>query len=240
MSIEKINLCEEAFNHILAIIAAQGYEPGSKIPSESELVLSLGVSRNTIRAALNRLNALGILEARQGEGYFLKDIDVDVFTNLHLPIFLEAYSNLETLTEFRIGVESQGTYLAALKAEGEDLNSMEDALRAARENLEDNDRFALYDMDFHLALAKASRNTMIYRSVEMIKTLYTVWLRRFLKVHGNAVSDAFHRQIFDAVQKGDAVGARDAMVEHMTDVLRKVKIDAAKAAKTEAEKFSFP
>jgi len=233
--IEKINLCEEAFNHILAIIAAQGYEPGSKIPSESELGLTLGVSRNTIRAALNRLNALGILEARQGEGYFLKDIDVDIFANLQLPIFLEASSNLETLTEFRIGVESQGAYLAALKAEDDDLGEMESILRSAEDDLKDHERFALHDMNFHLALAKASRNSMIYRSVEMIKTLYTVWLRSFVRIHGNAESHAFHCRIFAAVSGSDAIEARTAMTEHMSDVLGKVKKDASKTT----EKFSL-
>ncbi|GHV37158.1 GntR family transcriptional regulator [Synergistales bacterium] len=235
MSIEKINLCDEAFDHILSIIASQGYEPASKIPSESELVIVLGVSRNTVRAALNRLNALGILEARQGEGYFLKDIDVDVFTNLQLPILLEAYSNLETLTEFRVGVESQGAFLAALKATEEDIAGMDEALNSAKLDMEDNERFALYDMNFHLALAKASRNTMIYRSVEMIKTLYTVWLRGFIRVHGNAESDAFHHKIFNAVRDGDAELAHRFMTEHMTDVLYKVKMDAVKKAAVSAE-----
>jgi GntR family transcriptional repressor for pyruvate dehydrogenase complex len=228
VSIEKINLCDETFNHILAIIAAQGYEPGSKIPSESELVLTIGVSRNTVRTALNRLNALGILDVRHGEGYFLKDIDVDVFTNLQLPILLETYSNLETLTEFRIGVESQGAALAGARATQEDLESMEHVLTLSARHIEDKERFALYDMDFHLAVAKASKNSIIFRSVEMLKALYTVWLRGFVRVHGNAASNDFHHRIFRAIRDGDAASARCSMTEHLTDVLLKVRIDAAK------------
>jgi GntR family transcriptional repressor for pyruvate dehydrogenase complex len=228
VSIEKINLCDETFNHILAIIAAQGYEPGAKIPSENELVLSIGVSRNTVRTALNRLNALGILDIRHGEGYFLKDINVDVFTNLQLPILLEAYSNLETLTEFRIGVESQGAALAAAKATREDRKDMEHALDLSARHIADGERFALYDMDFHLAVARASQNSIIFRSVEMLKALYTVWLRSFVRVHGNAASNDFHHRILRAIQDGDAAQARRSMTEHLTDVLRKVRLDAAK------------
>ncbi len=235
MSIEKINLANETFNHILAIIAAQGYEPGTKIPSENELVISIGVSRNTVRTALNRLNALGILEVRHGEGYFLKDINVDVFTNLQLPILLEAHSNLETLTEFRIGVESQGAALAAMKATDEDLECMDRALVLSRRHMEDKERFALYDMDFHLAIAKASGNSIIYRSIEMLKALYTVWLRSFVRVHGNMRSNEFHHQIFEAIRQRDSGEARAAMTAHLTDVLCKVRIDAAKKPKSQPD-----
>jgi len=230
MSIERINLANETFNHILALIAAQGYEPGTKIPSENELVISIGVSRNTVRTALNRLNALGILEVRHGEGYFLKDINVDVFTNLQLPILLEAYSNLETLTEFRIGVESQGAALAAVKATAEDLESMERALNLSREHINDKERYALYDMEFHLAIAKGSGNSIISRSVEMLKALYTVWLRGFVRVHGNERSNNFHHQLFATIRNHDADTAREVMTAHLTDVLYKVRLDAAKQA----------
>jgi GntR family transcriptional repressor for pyruvate dehydrogenase complex len=226
LPIAKHNLSDEAFNYILAIIASRGYEPGAKLPSEHELSLSAGVSRNTVRTALNRLNALGILDVRHGEGYFLKDIDVDVFTNLHLPIFLEDYSNLETLTEFRIGVEPQGAALAAARATPEDREGMERVLALSRENLGDPERFALCDMEFHLLVAKASKNSIIQRSIEMLKTLYTVWLRGFVRLHGNRESNAFHHQIFEAVQAGDAAAARSRMATHLADVLRKVRQDA--------------
>jgi len=228
MYIERINLANETFNHILAIIAAQGYEPGTKIPSESELVITIGVSRNTVRTALNRLNALGILEVRHGEGYFLKDINVDVFTNLQLPILLEAYSNVETLTEFRIGVEPQGAALAAAKATADDLESMERALSLSHEHISDKERYALYDMDFHLAIARASGNSIIARSIEMLKALYTVWLRGFIRVHGNTRSNVFHHQLFEAIRNHDADTAREVMTAHLTDVLYKVRLDAAK------------
>jgi GntR family transcriptional regulator, transcriptional repressor for pyruvate dehydrogenase complex len=228
MGIEKINLSNEAFNHILAIIAAQGYEPGAKIPSENELVIMLGVSRNTIRTALNRLNALGILEARHGNGYFLKNVDVDVFTSLQLPIFLEAQSNLETLTEFRMGVEPQGAALAAVRAAPDDIDSMRQALELSQHHLDDKKQYAVFDMDFHLAIAKASGNSIIHRSIEMLKALYTVWLSNFIAVHGNANSDRFHHQIFDAIAAKDADKARAVMMEHLADVLRKVQIDATR------------
>jgi GntR family transcriptional repressor for pyruvate dehydrogenase complex len=235
MFIEKINLANETFNHILALIASRGYEPGTKIPSENELVISIGVSRNTVRTALNRLNALGILEVRHGEGHFLKDINVDVFTNLQLPILLEAYSNLETLTEFRIGVESQGAALAALKAGAEDLVSMERALALSREHMEDKERYAQYDMEFHLAVAKASGNSIIFRSIEMLKALYTVWLRSFVRVHGNTRSNEFHHRIFEAIKIHAADAAREGMTEHLMDVLYKVRIDATKKPELASE-----
>jgi GntR family transcriptional repressor for pyruvate dehydrogenase complex len=240
MGIEKINLSNEAFNHILAIIAAQGYEPGTKIPSEHELVITLGVSRNTIRSALNRLNALGIVEARHGNGYFLKNVDVDVFSSLQLPIFLEAHSNLETLTEFRMGVEPQGAALAALRAAPEDIEGMKQALDLSQKHLDDKIQFAVFDMDFHLAIAKASGNSIIHRSIEMLKALYTVWLRNFIALHGNAKSDRFHHQIFEAIRAKDSDKAREVMTEHLADVLQKVRLDAARKPRPTRAKKQTP
>jgi DNA-binding FadR family transcriptional regulator len=63
----------------------------------------------------------------------------------------------------------------------------------------------------------------------MLKALYSVWLRSFLRVHGNATSNDFHHRIFRAILAGDAAQARRSMTEHLTDVLRKVRLDAAKA-----------
>jgi GntR family transcriptional repressor for pyruvate dehydrogenase complex len=240
MGIEKINLSNEAFNHILAIIAAQGYEPGTKIPSEHELVIMLGVSRNTIRSALNRLNALGILEARHGNGYFLKNVEVDVFSSLQLPIFLEAHSDLETLTEFRMGVEPQGASLAAQRAAPDDVEAMRRALELSRRHLDDRKQYAIFDMDFHLAIAKASGNSIIHRSIEMLKALYTVWLSNFIGLHGNAKSDLFHHQIFDAIAAKDADKAREIMTEHLADVLHKVRQDAARKPRPQRVKKTTP
>src|SRR3989339_817120 len=123
------NLCDEAYNSIIGYITSSGLVSGDKIPSESQLMDMLNVGRNTIRAALNRLTAIGLIESRQGEGYFLRDVNVSIFLNSLIPVLLFSSGDLIALTEFRIGVESQAAYLAAKNADEVDLKEMNKYLK---------------------------------------------------------------------------------------------------------------
>ena len=78
--IEKNNLVDEAYNQLLQMIASGEWVEGSKLPSESQLCETLGVSRNTVRVALSKLNALGLIESRQGFGYSVRNL-----LKLHAP-----------------------------------------------------------------------------------------------------------------------------------------------------------
>jgi len=226
--INKNKISEEVFNEIIRIITFRKLKPGDKMPSENDLVKMLGVSRNTIRSALSKLNALGILEVHQGDGYFMRKVNIDIYVNQLIPILLNSSGDLETLTEFRIGVEGQAVFLASVRAEEDDLKSMEQCLGMMEQNLNNDEKFAEYDMEFHLAVAKASKNELCFKSFELIKTLYLVWLKEFVRNHGKAHSNEFHHQIFSAIKKRDPKLARELMMEHMTDVLDKVIVDKIK------------
>ena len=67
-----------------------------------------------------------------------------------------------------------------------------------------------------------------------------MWLSNFIAVHGNAKSDRFHQQIFEAIDAKDADRARMAMTEHLTDVLHKVRQDAARKPRASRAKKTTP
>ena len=133
---------------------------------------------------------------------------------------------MKTLSLFAASAAAMA--LAAQRGTAEDVDSMGQALELSRRHLDDKRQFAVFDMDFHLAIAKASGNSIIHRSIEMLKALYTVWLGNFIAVHGNQKSDRFHHQIFEAIQARNADRAREIMTEHLSDVLHKVRLDAAR------------
>lgn len=230
--IEKSNLCDEVFNRIIQDIITGKLGVGDKIASENELREMLGVSRNTIRSALSRLNALGILEARHGEGYYIRNINVGIYVNSLLPVMLLSSRDLESITEFRIGVESAGAALAAARADENDISEMERHLLITEESYNDNHKFAIGDMEFHLAVARASKNELFISATEMIKTMYTIWLTGFVKNHGKEQSSQYHRQIFESIKRGDSISARKQMYDHLSDVLFKIKSDNSNISKS--------
>ena len=223
--IEKNNLVNEAYNQILQMIVSGDWQEGTKLPSENQLCEALGVSRNTIRAALSKLNALGLIESRQGFGYSVRNLNIGIYLNSMLPTMLLHSRDLESITEFRIGVEGQAAAVAAERAQKEDLEKMRIACEMAQANLHDQDAFAKYDMEFHRAVAEASKNELFIKAAEMLETMYTVWLMGFLRTHGMEKSHSFHYNIYLSILNKDSQNAKRYMEQHLEDVLRKVRID---------------
>ena len=147
--------------------------------------------------------------------------------------------DLESITEFRIGIESEAAALAAVRASDEDLERMRINCEMAGKvvHLQDNDLFAQYDMAFHRAVADASKNEMFIKAAEMLETMYTVWLMGLQRTHGKDKSHDFHYNIYLSIKNRNQEEARRFMHEHLEDILRKVKIDNERKARLgEAQK----
>ena len=70
---EKQTLAEKTAQNLLEMIQEKGYGAGDKLPTEAELVETLGVGRNTVREALRILMSRNIVTIRQGSGTFISD-----------------------------------------------------------------------------------------------------------------------------------------------------------------------
>ena len=134
------------------------WAPGERIPSERALALSLGVARSTVRAALQRLVARGLLKTRAASGVYVSD---RLQTGLISPWrqLVSDHPELRPdMLEFRLMLEGTTAYLAAVRATDEDLarlSELVDGLVDAHER-GDTVRESRLDGDFHTALANAS------------------------------------------------------------------------------------
>ncbi len=223
--IKKSNLVNEVYNQLLQMLASGEYGEGSKLPSETQLCEALGVSRNTVRTAISKLIALGIVENIQGFGNRVRSMNVGIYANSILPCLLTQSSDLVSVTEFRIGVESMAARLAALHATEDEIQRMKEACENATRHMDSWDVFAKYDMEFHRTIAEASKNPLFLRTSEMIESMYTVWLIGFQRNHGVERSNDFHTNIYRAIARHDAEEAGMYMRKHLEDVLDKVKQD---------------
>ena len=87
-------LVEQVYNQLLKMIIRRELKPGDRLPSEMVLCDQMGVSRNTLRAALNKLDALGFTVSRQGGGTYVKEVDSDVYLNFFVPALTRTLRNL--------------------------------------------------------------------------------------------------------------------------------------------------
>jgi GntR family transcriptional repressor for pyruvate dehydrogenase complex len=95
------SISEQVFQLLKEKIIKGDWGPGSKIPSENQLCELLDVSRVSIREAIHKMVALGILETRHGEGTFVRESLADVYFNELVPFFLLDRPDIIKILEYR-------------------------------------------------------------------------------------------------------------------------------------------
>jgi len=138
-------------------------KPGDRLPSERELAVELGVSRPSLRGALQSLVAKGLLITRHGGGTFVTDSMQAAFTDPWQQMLKDHPDIHGDMLEFRHMLEGQAAQLAAERGTEEDF----ERIRACHEALEralaarDLEQCIKTDVEFHQAIADASHNVMI-------------------------------------------------------------------------------
>lgn len=136
-------------------------KPGDRLSSVQQLAEEFNVGRSAIREALSALNAMGLIEIKQGEGTFVKKFDLNVANNI-IPTILEK-EDVVQLFAIRKFNETGAASLAASNRTIEDLERIE-AILAKMANWKVTEGLGeKVDMEFHMAIVKASKNEMLYK-----------------------------------------------------------------------------
>lgn len=194
------------------------YKPGERLPSERDLAAAFGVSRPTIREAMISLEIRGLAESRHGSGIYVAD-------GAHT---LESGGDLDIgafeLTEARRLFEGEAAALAATTI-GED--GLEELERIVAEMVDENARKQqdwTADRRFHVAIARATRNTAIATVIEQLldmrhKSPLCVYMLERARRGGVQPRVSEHRRILEALRKHDSKAARSAMRDHLARVI---------------------
>lgn len=137
--------------------------PGDRLPSERELAVELGVSRPSLREAIQKLASKGMLQSRQGGGTFVTAVLEEQFSDPWADL-LGSYPNLrEDMLEFRRMLESQAAEWAAERATEADLQRLEQSFVALQAAFAADDTVlcAEADIAFHQAIGDAAHNVLI-------------------------------------------------------------------------------
>jgi len=196
---------------------------GDKLPPEHTLAEKFGTSRPSVREALSALEILGVIESRGGKGNFIKD-------NLNSPLYERRFKELEEeespfeLLEARKAVETEIAGLAAEKATSEDIREIEETLDRMENTLDDTPRVMEFDREFHIAIAKAAHNSILFQMMNYLAD----GLKESLWVNIKEKSWALpghpqkyleeHTKLLEAIKEGNKKAARRTMYSHLADV----------------------
>ncbi len=208
-------------DQIRSSILAGEFSPGDKLPPERELAEMFGVSRPSVREAINILAAAGLVKAYQGGGTVVMSLVETAAGNPLTELIRNEQERALDVIEVRKGMESWTAFYAAQRALPEDVRRLEDLVSGMERNLDGLKPSEDLDANFHIVIARATHNIVW---LHLMQTLFdamkefqqTVWRAVYLTREDHHLLFEHHRRILDAIRTKDAEGAREAMSRHLT------------------------
>jgi GntR family transcriptional repressor for pyruvate dehydrogenase complex len=210
------------FEQIRDLIFKGHLQPGQRLMTERELAETLGVSRPTVREAINKLVALRLLEHRQGQGTFVNSPALLAEKD---PLGMAGQEiSLVDLLEVRLGLECNAVMMAANRATEEDIRDMEKSVRDMEAEVEAGDLGSSADVTFHMTIAYATKNIV---QIHVMKGFYDLLFYGIKENLHHLYTDPQniakvleqHRAVVAAISDRNPDAAQDAMRLHITFVL---------------------
>jgi len=218
-AVEPRRLYRQIADQIAQLIASGEFPAGSRLPAERELAVSLGVSRTSVREAIISLEMSGLVEVRVGTGIFVTAPDSD--RGRH---GVDGGPGPFELLDARRLVEGEIAALAARQASADDLEAIRQCVADMEQRVDDFAAREAADRDFHLRIAKATRNSSLELVVEGLwDQRAELWgrLQQHFHTHDLALQTIRdHAAIAKALAARDAEAARAAMHRHIARVAR--------------------
>ena len=173
------------------------YQIGDKLPTEPNLMEIFGVSRNTVREAVQSLTHSGLLETRQGDGTYViaqEKFQVDFFNIMNA-------TTSQNVLEVRDLLEKHIVVSAIKNSTSSDIREIESFLRLRNQTASSIREATQADLDFHMAIAKATHNDIILSIYRYVSEYFNEFIYSKLNNHDSQQSiDQAHDQLFQAIR----------------------------------------
>jgi GntR family transcriptional regulator, transcriptional repressor for pyruvate dehydrogenase complex len=218
-AVRRTRVYEDVARQLQRLIADGALKPGDMIPPERELAERFGVSRSSLRDAIRSLELAGLLQARQGEGTVVADVSADALVAPLASVLVRKRELIAELIDVRKMLEPALAARAAKNASAEDIAAMEDILRRQREKASAGETWTEEDSEFHYAVARAARNSVVLKVLDVLMDLLRETRARALQVDGRLQrSLAGHRRVLEAIKRRDAAAAERAVKQHLEEI----------------------
>lgn len=219
--VQRSRLSEQIVIQLCQMIGQGQLQPGDRLPPERDLADRLQVSRASLREALRAMELAGIVTTRHGGGTVVREFANDGLLSPLLLLLNVRDDLVGDLLEARLIFEPETAARAAVRATADDLAALERIIRRQQELLgaDPGAPWLQLDRQFHIALARASRNEVAVRLTSYLMEMLPDAARHFV-ASSERLERAMtrHQQIIHAVRAGDAQHAREAMLHHLREV----------------------
>ncbi|ARS52574.1 GntR family transcriptional regulator [Kushneria konosiri] len=238
-------LADGIVEQLQSMILEGTLKPGERLPAERALAEQFGVSRPSLREAIQRLTANGLLSSRQGGGTYVTPSLGATFSDPLLLLLENSPDAQRDLLEFRHTLEGACAFYAAQRAtepDRERLQAAFDRLQHCYQNVGPTTQAeeGAADAGFHLAIAEASHNGVLLHT---IRGLFDLLKRNVVtniggmyaqRVETREILSSQHLELFEAVMSRQPEAAREVAQRHIhyvQEVLAEVHAEAQRMAR---------
>lgn len=224
MASQTEKLVDRVVDSFLKSVSSGEYLVGKKLPTQDILQKVYGVSRTTMREALKKLETMGIVSIRQGDGTYLNSPDMQADMNRLYPLLKLNETDLDELMEARKVLETKTAEMAAVRATEEDIRMLQVVLGDMERCRNQIDLYTENDSQFHLCIATAAHNSILNRFVKMIYEMMNAQQEEIARMpHLPNISFAYHVDILESIKEHNAKQAAELMYEHIDNAHQRLK-----------------
>lgn len=214
-------LSSNIVQQIRQAILKEHLKPGDRLPPEKEVAQRFKVSKASLREAYRALEALGLIEVRQGVsgGAFVCAVDLEVFREGLINYIFFQQPTLEEFTQFRLMLEPQLAKMAAEKISSESFTLLEENLQISQNMVWEGKYSYEFDLVFHKLVARTAENTFlsimidsVHNALISLKKSYEPDMDFCRQVH------EAHEKIFQAIKSKNSKQAEQEMETHLQEV----------------------
>jgi GntR family transcriptional repressor for pyruvate dehydrogenase complex len=214
-TIEPRRLYRQIADQLRSLVERGEYRVGSRLPTERELALQLGVSRPSVREALIALEVEGVVEVRMGSGIYVRGVVPGAAARS-----ITGEGPLETIRAREL-IEAELAANAARQMKKAQIAGLREALVLMQEEIDSGHMPTRGDRLFHLRIAEASQNAVLQRVVAQLyderhNPLFAQLGSHFETATSWGMAIAEHRAVIDAIAAHSPEAARQAMATHLS------------------------
>lgn len=218
-------LAEQIEEQIVRYIETEAIPAGGKLPNEFKLGEMFAVGRSTVREAVKSLVSKGILEIRRGAGTYVADVQSAPAPEQD-PLGLSGVEDKMALAldlvELRLLLEPWIAEQAALHATEAETVRLERMCDDVERLIRNGESYIQEDIAFHTFIARCAGNKVVEQLIPIIDTAVLMFVN---VTHKTLTEETIitHRGVVDAIKERDPLGARTAMIMHMTYNRNRIK-----------------
>ncbi|ODP36432.1 FadR/GntR family transcriptional regulator [Sphingomonas turrisvirgatae] len=222
-TLKSTSLVDQVIAYLRDHVAAERLRPGARLPSETTISNTLGVSRPVVREAMRTLAATGLVEMAVGKRATIVPVDGGMVSRVISNAVLIGQADEKDILELRRGVEIAMVVLAAQHRSDEQAARLQAIVTEMAQRIDDAQHYLDLDLKLHVTLAEATGNPLYSLLIDALRQLILVAMttgrQRWSEVEGLDRVQELHEAIVAAVVAGDPAAAAAAMAQHFDDAL---------------------